>query len=136
MRDADSCRRRPGPPCDDVNEQLDDLANKYVFYTAEDRADVQNNLADLAEHVIQGQPNLAQQDLAVLERSVDNIREDVNETAVVLDRHPPRPLRLYAGLMPRRARLPVSHVHVVHDQGTSLALALRVTAGPAVAYRV
>lgn len=66
---------------DDINEQLDDLGSKYALYTAEDRADVQNNLADLAEHAIQGQPNLAQQDLAVLERTAKNIAEDVNETA-------------------------------------------------------
>jgi hypothetical protein len=66
---------------DDVNEQLDDLGNKYAMYTAEDRADIQNNLADYAEHVVQGQPNLALQDLTVLERSADNIREDVNETS-------------------------------------------------------
>ena len=66
---------------DDINKRYDDLANKYALYTAEDRADVQNNLADLFEHVIQGQGNLAQQDLAVLERSADNIREDVNETS-------------------------------------------------------
>ena len=65
---------------DDINEQLDDLGNKYALYTAEDRADIQNNLADLAEHAIQGSRNLAQQDLAVLERSADNIAEDVNET--------------------------------------------------------
>jgi len=66
---------------DDINEQLDDLGTKYAVYTAEDRADINNNLADLAEHAIQGQPNLAQQDLAVLERSAKNIAEDVNETA-------------------------------------------------------
>lgn len=65
----------------DIDEQLDDLANKYAVYTAEDRADVQNNLADLAEHRIQGQPNLMQQDLAVLERSIEHIRDDVNETS-------------------------------------------------------
>lgn len=65
----------------DINEQLDDLANKYALYTAEDRADIQNNLADLLEHVVQGQPNLAQQDLTVLERSADNVADDVNETA-------------------------------------------------------
>ena len=65
----------------DITEQIDDLGNKYALYTAEDRADVQNNLADLHEHIIQGQPNLAQQDLAVLERSTDNIAEDVNEVA-------------------------------------------------------
>jgi len=66
---------------DDINEQFDDLSNKYALYTGEDRADVQNNLADLFEHVIQGQGNLAQQDLAVLERSADNIRDDINETS-------------------------------------------------------
>ena len=53
------------------------------MYTAEDRADIANNLADLAEHRVQGQPNLLRQDLAVLERSADNIREDVNETSRV-----------------------------------------------------
>ena len=65
----------------DVNEQLDDLGNKFAMYTAEDRADIDNNLADLAEHQAQGQPNLMQQDLAVLERSASNIRDDVNETS-------------------------------------------------------
>jgi hypothetical protein len=65
----------------DVNEQLDDLGNKFALYTAEDRADIENNLADLAEHRVQGQPNLMYQDLSVLERSADNIREDANETA-------------------------------------------------------
>jgi len=76
LRDAETAEA-----LDDINEQLDDLGSKYAFYTAEDRADIQNNLADLAEHAIQGQPNLAQQDLAVLERSAKNIAEDVNETA-------------------------------------------------------
>jgi hypothetical protein len=65
----------------EINEQFDDLGNKYAMYTAEDRADINNNLADLAEHNVQGRPNLMQQDLAVLERSADNIREDVNETS-------------------------------------------------------
>lgn len=65
---------------DDVKQELDDLGTKYAFYTAEDRADIENNLADLAEHTIQDQPNLAQQDLTVLERSAKNIAEDANET--------------------------------------------------------
>lgn len=64
---------------DEINDQLDDLSTKYAVFTAEDRADVQNNLADLAEHTIQGNEVLAQQDLAVLERSADNIAEDSNE---------------------------------------------------------
>lgn len=63
----------------EVNEQLDDLGNKYALSTAEDRRDVQNNLADLHEHTIQGNTALTQQDLTVLERSVKNIAEDSNE---------------------------------------------------------
>jgi hypothetical protein len=66
---------------EDVNNQLDDLGNKFALFTAEDRADVNNNLADLAEHNVQGQPNLMKQDLAVLERSIENIKEDLNETS-------------------------------------------------------
>lgn len=66
---------------DEITEQLDDLGGKFAMYTAEDRADIDNNIADLAEHVLQEQPNLVQQDLTVLERSADNIREDVNETS-------------------------------------------------------
>ena len=65
----------------EINEQLDDLGNKFAMFTAEDRADIANNLADLAEHRVQGQTELLKQDLTVLERSADNIREDVNETS-------------------------------------------------------
>lgn len=66
---------------DDVNDQLNDLGNKYSLFTAEDRADVQNNLADLHEHAIQGNTTLLQQDLAVLQRSLANIAEDSNEVS-------------------------------------------------------
>ena len=66
---------------DEVNKRLDDLGGKFAMYTAEDRADIANNLADLAEHRVQGQPNLMYQDLTVLERSIDNIKSDVNETS-------------------------------------------------------
>jgi len=66
---------------DDINKQLEDLGNKFALFTAEDRADVQNNLDDLHEHAIQGNGALAQQDLAVLERSAGNIAEDTNETS-------------------------------------------------------
>jgi len=65
----------------DVLNQLQDLGNKYALYTAEDRKDIENNLADLAEHTIQGNTVLRQQDLAVLERSVRHIADDSNETA-------------------------------------------------------
>ena len=65
----------------DINAQLDDLGNKHALFTAEDRNDVQNNLADLHEHAIQGNTALMQQDLAVLERSVGNIAEDSTEVS-------------------------------------------------------
>jgi hypothetical protein len=80
LRDADNAEDAQDA-LDDVNEQLDDLGNKFALYTAEDRADIDNNLADLAEHQVQDQPTLMQQDLAVLERSASNIRDDVNETS-------------------------------------------------------
>jgi hypothetical protein len=80
LRDADS-QAEAQEAVAEINEQLDDLGGKYAMYTAEDRADIDNNLADLAEHQVQDQPDLMQQDLAVLERSADNIKEDVNETS-------------------------------------------------------
>ena len=81
---------------DDVNEQIDDLGNKYALYTAEDRNDVQNNLADLHEHVIQGNTALVQQDLAVLQRSIKNIAPDSNDTTVRrMGRRQRGPVRLH-----------------------------------------
>lgn len=80
LREADSADDAQ-EALDDINEQLDDLGNKLSLYTAEDRADVQNNLADLHEHVIQGNTALVQQDLAVLQRSVENIADDSDETS-------------------------------------------------------
>jgi hypothetical protein len=65
----------------DALKQLDDLGSKYAMYTAEDRRDIENNLADLAEHSIQGNSVLTQQDVAVLQRSTKHIAEDANETA-------------------------------------------------------
>jgi ABC-type phosphate/phosphonate transport system substrate-binding protein len=64
----------------DIREQLSDMGSKYSLYTAEDRADIEENLNDLAEHVAQGQQELVQQDLAVIQRSVDNVSSDTNET--------------------------------------------------------
>lgn len=63
----------------DIKEQLDDLGGKYSMFTAEDREDIDDNLADLAEHVAQGNEALVQQDLTVLRRSVGNIDDDVDE---------------------------------------------------------
>ena len=62
---------------DDIAEEIDDLVERYGVATAEDAADIQNNLADLAEHAVQGNEVLVQQDIAVLQRSAENIREDV-----------------------------------------------------------
>lgn len=63
----------------EIDEQLDDLVKRYGVATAEDRVDIANNLADLAEHAVQGNEVLAQQDLAVLARSAKNIRDDASE---------------------------------------------------------
>ena len=65
----------------DIEKQVDDLTRRYGASTAEDRADVQNNLADLAEHRIQGNEVLMQQDLAVLQRSIENIEGDVGDVS-------------------------------------------------------
>ena len=62
-----------------IDNQLNDLGNKYALFTAEDRNDIQRNLADLAEHRIQGNTALIQQDIAVLERSAEHIAEDANQ---------------------------------------------------------
>jgi hypothetical protein len=65
----------------DVEDELGDLADSYALFTAEDRADIDENLSDLAEHVADGNTALIQQDLAVIRRSAGNVREDVDETA-------------------------------------------------------
>lgn len=78
LRDADSPDEIDAA-LEEVNDQLDDVGNKYTLFTAEDRQDVQNNLADLHEHAIQGNTALMQQDLAVLQRSLANITDDTNE---------------------------------------------------------
>jgi uncharacterized protein YgfB (UPF0149 family) len=79
LRDADSAEEAQEARAD-IKEQLGDMGSKYSLYTAEDRADVDENLDDLAEHVTQGQTDLARQDLAVIQRSVGNIADDLSET--------------------------------------------------------
>ncbi len=76
FRDADSPEEAQEALAD-FNEQLDDLARKYSSFTAEDRADLQEQMDDLAEHIAQGNDVLIQQDLAVIRRSVDNMKGDV-----------------------------------------------------------
>jgi hypothetical protein len=80
LRNADS-QEEAESALDDINRQLDDLGNKHALFTAEDRNDVQNNLADLHEHAIQGNTALMQQDLTVLRRSVQNIADDSSEVS-------------------------------------------------------
>jgi hypothetical protein len=77
LRDADDADAAE-EALDDINEQLDDLSRRFGVSTAEDRADVDENLADLAEHAAQGNDVLLQQDLAVLQRSAENIRDDAS----------------------------------------------------------
>ena len=80
VRDADSPEEAQDAIAD-FNEQLDDLNRKYSSFTAEDRADIDENLNDLAEHIAQGNEVLIQQDLAVIARSIDNIKGDVGDVA-------------------------------------------------------
>lgn len=63
----------------EVEQQIDDIVREYGVATAEDRADISNNLADLAEHAVQGNEVLIQQDLTVMQRSAENIRDDAGE---------------------------------------------------------
>ena len=65
----------------EVKDQLDELSSNYTIVTAEDRADIDENLTDFVEHVLQGNEVLIQQDLSVLERSADNIKDDVNDVS-------------------------------------------------------
>jgi hypothetical protein len=79
LRDADDAEDA-SEALADLQEQLSDLSRKYSTFTAEDRADIEENLSDLVEHVAQGNDELAQQDLAVIKRSIDNIEGDVSDT--------------------------------------------------------
>ena len=65
----------------DLNAQLDDINENYAVFTAEDRADINEQFSDLAEHVRDGNEALIQQDLTVIQRSMDNIKDDLSDTA-------------------------------------------------------
>jgi hypothetical protein len=80
VRDADSAEEAADALAD-LESELDDLADEAAMFTAEDRADIDENLSDLAEHVAGGNEDLAQQDLAVIQRSLDNIRDDLGQTS-------------------------------------------------------
>ena len=78
LRDATSADARQSALAD-INKEIDDLGGRYGAATAEDRRDIQENLADLAEHSVQGNEVLIEQDLAVLKRSVQNVRADADD---------------------------------------------------------
>ena len=80
VRDADSAEDRE-EALEDVNEELDDLANKYAMFTAEDRSRIDENLNDFAEHVAQGNSELLQQDIAVIQRNAQQMREQLDEVS-------------------------------------------------------
>jgi len=63
----------------EILRKLDDIEKHYGAATAEDRADIKNNLADLAEHSVQGNKLLTQQDIAVIQRSADHLRNDAGQ---------------------------------------------------------
>lgn len=85
LKDADSAEDAKSAAAD-VKSELDDIAKNFTTWTAEDRARIDENLADLAGHVADGNTALVQQDLAVIQRNIDQIRNDVNDTdQAVLD---------------------------------------------------
>lgn len=64
----------------EIREEVDQLAGQYAMFTAEDRADIANNVADLRVHA-GGSDILVQQDLAAIRRSLANIEEDLDRTS-------------------------------------------------------
>jgi 2',3'-cyclic-nucleotide 2'-phosphodiesterase (5'-nucleotidase family) len=79
VRDADTPEDAANA-ADDLKKQVDDVASNYAVFTAEDRADINENVTDLIEHVRQGNEALAQQDITVIRRSLDNVRDDLGDT--------------------------------------------------------
>ena len=65
----------------EVQSEADSLASNYAMFTAEDRADIDENLEDLREHVAQENEALVQQDLTVIRRSVSNVSDDLDDTS-------------------------------------------------------
>lgn len=65
---------------EELNAELDDLSDDFALFTAEDRADIEENLIDLVEHAAQDNDVLVQQDITVIRRSLDNIRDDLGDT--------------------------------------------------------
>jgi hypothetical protein len=80
VRDADDAAEADEARADAL-EELGDLADTYLRFTAEDRADVAENVDDLVEHVVDGNEALARQDVAVIARSLGNIDDDLGDAS-------------------------------------------------------
>jgi hypothetical protein len=76
VRDADTAAEAKAA-FTEFQSKIDDLAADYATFTAEDRADIRENVRDLAEHA--DNKALAQQDVTVIRRSVDNIKDDLGD---------------------------------------------------------
>ena len=79
LRDASS-QEDVDDALEDIEDELEDLARKYTLFTNQDRRAVDENLADLAEHAAQENEALLQQDLAVIQRNIEQARSDLNDT--------------------------------------------------------
>ena len=79
LRDATS-QDEVDEALDDIDNQVGDLARKNTIFTAQDQRAVDENLADLAEHAAQGNTELLQQDLAVIQRNRQQARSDLNDS--------------------------------------------------------
>ncbi len=64
-----------------VRSEIDSLASKYATFTAEDRADIEENVSDRRGHDAQGNEQLVQQDLTVIRRSLSYVAHDLDDTS-------------------------------------------------------
>ena len=62
----------------DLESEVDDIAADFSSFTAEDRRDIQENVSDLVQH--QGDDLLMQQDITVIRRSLENIKQDLGDS--------------------------------------------------------
>jgi hypothetical protein len=63
----------------EINDQISKIENNYSVWTAEDRARIDENLADLAGHVADDNQALEQQDVAVITRNLEQAKDDASE---------------------------------------------------------
>ena len=77
VRDADTPEEAQAA-LQDFNQQVDDLSADISTFTAEDRADIEEQVSDLVQHV--GDDLLVQQDLTVIRRSLENIKDDLGDS--------------------------------------------------------